>query len=120
MKTLMLLTSTIGDYIEANSSCIDTKLLWIIVRCWHPEGEDVVVDGFVNEIRKPLDELVVVRGAEMSDECDLSDATEKRKSIHGGQGADSEAVMEILDASEVAHPRDKRREVSVSREEVLP
>jgi hypothetical protein len=67
MKTLVLLGSTLGDWIDAYACCVDAEALWVLTRQWHPEGKNEAVDIFLAELRNSLDELAEVLAEEEPD-----------------------------------------------------
>lgn len=57
MITLILLSSTLGDWHEANEHRIRAETIWHVARRAHPEGQTPILDGYMQELGIALDEL---------------------------------------------------------------
>jgi hypothetical protein len=96
MKTLVLLASTLGDWIDAYACCVEAETLWALTRQWHPEGKIEALDIFMTETRNSLDELYEVLAEEEPD-FDMQDDDDDDDNNDDKEVADARARMEDLD-----------------------
>ena len=57
MKAFFLLASTLDNWLDASNCHVEAETLWRVVRRWHPEGEDAVLDKHMDDLREHLDEV---------------------------------------------------------------
>jgi hypothetical protein len=67
MKMLILLSSTLGEWEEAEECRYAAETLWRVHRSWHPEGKNEELDIYMVEIRASLDKVVAVSNQEDSE-----------------------------------------------------
>ncbi|KAI4661634.1 uncharacterized protein J4E78_004423, partial [Alternaria triticimaculans] len=89
---LLLLASTLGDWDDANNCHAEAEILWRVVRRWNPEGEDAVLDTYMDDVREHIDD---VRGDLERTEHD--DDVDDDGAAHEEQVNDATAAMETLE-----------------------
>ncbi|KAI4673316.1 uncharacterized protein J4E88_008929 [Alternaria novae-zelandiae] len=92
MKALLLLASTLGDWDDANNCHAEAEILWRVVRRWNPEGEDAVLDTYMDDVREHIDDVRAdLERTEHDDDVDDDGAA------HEEQVNDATAAMETLE-----------------------
>ncbi|KAI4685481.1 uncharacterized protein J4E84_006209 [Alternaria hordeiaustralica] len=103
MKALLLLASTLGNWLDASNCHAEAETLWRVVRRWNPEGEDAVLDRHMNDMREHLDEVgAALERTEPEDyylEDDVDDEDDD-STAHEEQVADATAAMETLEMTD--------------------
>ena len=99
MKALLLLASTLGDWDDANNCHAEAETLWRVVRRWNPEGEDAVLDTYMDDVREHIDEVRadLERTEPDDNDNDFEDDVDDDGAAHEEQVNDATAAMATLE-----------------------
>ncbi|KAI4706208.1 hypothetical protein J4E89_008941 [Alternaria sp. Ai002NY15] len=99
MKALMLLASTLGDWEDANNCHVEAETLWRVHRRSHPEGEDAVLDTYMDDVREHIDEVRadLERTEPDDNDNDFEDDVDDDGAAHEEQVNDATAAMATLE-----------------------
>jgi hypothetical protein len=112
IKLLLLLSSTLGDWPEAQKCYVLAESLWRITRRWHPEGEDEIIDQSLEQLREDLVELrEALDGDEDAQRPENSEAAvSELVAQHHARVADEKAMIQ----NEVAVDEDAAKTATTS------
>ncbi|KAI4647821.1 hypothetical protein J4E93_004232 [Alternaria ventricosa] len=97
MKALLLLASTLGDWLDASNCHTEAESLWRVTRRWHPEGEDAELDKYMDDVREHLDEVGADLARTDPDAYDFDDDVDDRIAAHEEHVKDATAAMKTLE-----------------------
>ena len=99
IKALLLLASTLGDWDDANNCHAEAETLWRVVRRWNPEGEDAVLDTYMDDVREHIDEVRadLERTEPDDNDNDFEDDVDDDGAAHEEQVNDATAAMATLE-----------------------
>jgi hypothetical protein len=104
MKTLIILASTVGNWWEANEYFVDAQTLWRIEKRWHAEGDNISVDGYLEEIKIELDELDKVLADEEPEDSDHETTVDDISIFHDESIADTQGTIDDLGVDDRLDP----------------
>ncbi|KAI4920568.1 hypothetical protein J4E85_009335 [Alternaria conjuncta] len=96
MKALLLLASTLGNWLDASNCHAEAEILWRVVRRWNPEGEDAVLDRHMDELREHIDDVDAALVRTEPDDYYLEDDVDDESTAQDEQVIDATAAMETL------------------------
>jgi hypothetical protein len=133
MKMLILPSSTLGKWEEAEECRYAAETLWRVHRSWHPESKNEELDIYMVEIRASLDRLGAVLKQEESelddevldeyerpvDTASLMSNFDINKTSNIASKEDEDPYDEEIDDEEIFFLKDRQEQIEMARRDNL-